>query len=91
MSYYIAILDGGGDVWGVRVPDFPGCHGGGPTPEAAILDASSALAAIAADMERQGEPIPEPRPFTEAMEALAPGEAAVLIPLATHDARREPA
>jgi hypothetical protein len=41
--YYVGILDGGGDVWGVRIPDVPGCHGGGATPEAAIEDAISAL------------------------------------------------
>jgi hypothetical protein len=41
--YYVGILDGAGDVWGVRIPDVPGCHGGGPTPEAAIADAISAL------------------------------------------------
>lgn len=40
--HFIAILDGKGGVWGVRIPDLPGCHGGGPTPEAAILDATSA-------------------------------------------------
>ncbi len=41
--YYVGILDGSGDVWGVRIPDVPGCHGGGATPEAAIEDAISAL------------------------------------------------
>ena len=47
MSYYVGILDGSGDVWGVRVPDVPGCHGGGATPEAAITDAISALRDVA--------------------------------------------
>ncbi len=36
MTHYVGILDGSGTVWGVRVPDLPGCHGGGETPEAAI-------------------------------------------------------
>ena len=43
MAHFIGILDGSGDTWGVRVPDVPGCHGGGATPEAAIDDAISAL------------------------------------------------
>ena len=40
---YIGILDGSGRVWGVRIPDLPGCHGGGETAEAAIEDAVSAM------------------------------------------------
>ena len=36
VTQYVGILDGSGTVWGVRVPDLPGCHGGGETPEAAI-------------------------------------------------------
>lgn len=43
MAFFVGILDGSGDVWGVRVPDVPGCNGGGATPEAAIQDAISAL------------------------------------------------
>jgi len=49
MIAFIAILDGSDDVWGVRVPDMPGCHGGGATPESAIADATSALRELAAD------------------------------------------
>ena len=41
---YVGILDGKGDVWGVRIPDAPGIHGGGRTPQEAIADAASALA-----------------------------------------------
>lgn len=43
MTYYVGILDGSGSVWGVRIPDVPGCHGGGNSAEAAIADAISAL------------------------------------------------
>ncbi|MBA2126730.1 DNA-binding protein [Hyphomicrobium methylovorum] len=43
MAFFIGILDGSDDVWGVRVPDVPRCNGGGATPEAAIQDAISAL------------------------------------------------
>jgi predicted RNase H-like HicB family nuclease len=41
--YYVGILDGAGEGWGVRVRDCPGCHGGGATADAAISDAISAL------------------------------------------------
>lgn len=43
MTFFVGILDGKGKTWGVRIPDVPGCHGGGATPEAAIQDAISAL------------------------------------------------
>ena len=42
MAQYVGILDGAKDVWGIRIPDFPGCHGGGSTPEAALADAIGA-------------------------------------------------
>jgi predicted RNase H-like HicB family nuclease len=83
MSYYIAILDGGKDVWGVRFPDFPGCHGGGPTPDAAIADATSALREFAALMVADGERIPRPRRLDELQPDERPGhgESLVMIPL----------
>lgn len=77
--YYVGILDGSGDVWGVRIPDVPGCHGGGATPEEAIADAISALRDW--DLE-----VAAPRP---AMEVIADpaaeydpasGETLVMIP-----------
>ncbi len=57
MTMYVGILDGKGDVWGVRIPDVPGCYGGGPTPEAAIADAASALA----ELMSYGEAVCSPR------------------------------
>ena len=42
MTQYIGVLDGSGKTYGVRIPDLPGCYGGGATPEAAITDAMSA-------------------------------------------------
>lgn len=44
---FVGILDGHDSVFGVRIPDVPGCHGGGATPEAAISDAISALVEVA--------------------------------------------
>ena len=42
MTNYVGVLDGGGKTWGVRIPDLPGCYGGGASAEAAIEDAASA-------------------------------------------------
>lgn len=86
MVYYIGIIDGAGDVWGVRFPDFPGCHGGGATADLAIADATSALREVAAGMVTDGEAIPQPRTLAEMASAgdgadTASGEAAVMIPL----------
>ena len=36
MTQYVGILDGAGKTQGVRLPDLPGCYGGGATMEAAI-------------------------------------------------------
>jgi len=47
MAFFVGILDGRDDVWGVRIPDVPGCFGGGATAEAAVRDAISALCAMA--------------------------------------------
>ncbi len=85
MTYYVGIVDGEGEVWGVRIPDFPGCHGGGETPKDAIADATRALRAFAADIVADGEPLPEPRDLDEIRTILkadgAAAGAAVYIPL----------
>jgi len=47
MAFFVGIVDGHEDVWGVRIPDVPGCLGGGATPEDAIRDAISALCEMA--------------------------------------------
>ena len=61
MPYYVGILDGAKDAWGVRVPDVSGCHGGGATPEAAIADATSALREFAAHQAARGIALDAPR------------------------------
>lgn len=58
---YVGILDGEKDVWGVRIPDAPGVHGGGRTPEEAIEDAASALAEVARVSASRGHALPPPR------------------------------
>jgi predicted RNase H-like HicB family nuclease len=87
MVYYVGILDGSADVWGLRIPDCPGCHGGGATPDAAISDAISALREWAAETRAGGHPLPAARSMSEILsdpEAhpdVAAGESAVLLPL----------
>jgi predicted RNase H-like HicB family nuclease len=61
MIRYVGILDGADDVWGVRVPDLPGCHGGGASPEEAIADAASAMGEWAEVHMAKHLPIPNPR------------------------------
>jgi predicted RNase H-like HicB family nuclease len=86
MVYYVGILDGEGDVWGVRIPDLPGCVGGGASPEAAIEDAISAAREWAAEVTG-GRFVPSPRSVQAVMadpEAefnAAAGESLVMIPL----------
>ena len=87
MAHYVGILDGGKRAWGVRIPDMPGCHGGGPTPEAAVSDAISALSEYAAALEQRGHRLPKARPLKEiladprARPDTESGESAVLVPL----------
>ncbi|MDB5534415.1 MAG: DNA-binding protein [Hyphomicrobiales bacterium] len=81
MTHYVGILDGHDDVWGVRVPDLPGVHGGGATAEAAIADAISAAREWAASVAAKGTPIPNPRPLAEVLAEVEADEAPVMIPL----------
>jgi predicted RNase H-like HicB family nuclease len=87
MGYYIGILDGSGDVWGVRIPDFPGVHGGGATAEEAVDDAITALREVGAIMSAEGQELPKARALAEVLadKKSAPnikvGELAVMVPL----------
>jgi predicted RNase H-like HicB family nuclease len=65
LTRYLALVDGSDGAWGVRIPDFPGCHGGGATIEAAVVDATTALREFAASMIVDGESIPAPQPFED--------------------------
>ena len=83
MTYYVGVLDGGGEVWGVRIPDIPGCVGGGETPEAAIADAAEALRDVVVHKREGGFPTPRPSTLSEivASREIGEGESAVMIPL----------
>lgn len=65
MARYLALVDGKDGAWGVRIPDFPGCYGGGATMEKAVNDATRALREFAADMVTDGEDIPAPRSYAQ--------------------------
>jgi len=83
MTYYVGVLDGGGEVWGVRIPDIPGCVGGGKTPEAAVADAAEALRDVLAHRREGGFPAQRPSTLSEILESgeIGEGESAVMIPL----------
>lgn len=84
--HYTGILDGSGDVWGVRVPDLPGVFGGGATVEAAIADAISAAREWVEAQTEDGVEIPLPRPMADVIADpgvafISASEQCVLIPL----------
>ena len=90
MKEYVGLLDGSGDVWGVRIPDAPGVHGGGATPEEAIADATSALREIGALRATDGRAPFKARTLAEVRadpkvieDIAASGGATVVIPLPT--------
>ena len=91
MARYIALVDGADQAWGVRIPDFPGCHGGGATMETAVEDATRALREFAADMVVDGEAIPAARSWDDIKLGLdAQGEPlgiVVYLPLLLDKAR----
>ncbi|CAH2394534.1 type II toxin-antitoxin system HicB family antitoxin [Mesorhizobium ventifaucium] len=71
MTHYVGILDGADYVWGVRVPDLPGCHGGGASPEEAIAAATSATHEWIEARIAKHLPIPNP---STAADLLRSGE-----------------
>ena len=91
MTHYVGILDGVDDVWGVRIPDLPGCHGGGATPEDAIVDATSAVREWAESRLTKRSILPAARPVAELLQQgeidIAAGESAVMIPLVLDSGR----
>ena len=91
MTDYVGIIDRNGDVWGVRIPDMPGCYGAGGSADAAIRDAASAAREWIAHGQGEGRPRPQPRSMSEVLEAgevdVAAGEAAVLIAVLIDEGR----
>jgi predicted RNase H-like HicB family nuclease len=87
MSRYVALVDGHAGVYGVVVPDLPGCSSGGATVDEAVANAQEAVSLWADAMIDQGGNIPPPRTIEAAvadadiMAAVAQGAVIVLIPL----------
>jgi len=85
MVRYVGILDGSDVCWGIRIPDLPGCHGGGETAEAAIEDATSAVREWAEHRKAKGAALPAPRLLAQIMHAgeldAGAGETGVMMPL----------
>jgi predicted RNase H-like HicB family nuclease len=87
--HYVGVLDGGGDLWGVRVPDLPGCVGAGVTAEEALADVTKALRDVVSHKSGVGGKIPSARSLSEIVAAgeVGPGEVALFVPL-LHDSGR---
>ena len=83
MTYYVGIIDGAGDVWGVRFPDIPGCVGAGPTPEEAVADATAALRDVMDYKRNGGFDLPAASGLSAVLSSgdVGEGEHTVLIPL----------
>ena len=92
MTNYIGILDGGGEAYGVRIPDLPGCYGGGATPEAAISDAMSAAREWIAHRKTKGEAAPKPSAMAQILKSekmiAARNVAAVTVQMASRSPGR---
>ena len=69
MIRYVGILDGADDAWGVRVPDLPGCHGGGASTEEAIADVTSAVREWAEARIAKHLPVPNPRTVADLLQS----------------------
>ena len=82
MTQYIGVLDGSKKTFGIRIPDLPGCYGGGASPEAAILDAMSAAREW---IGVNGKKSPKPRSLQQLLETkeidIFNSEVAVVIPV----------
>jgi predicted RNase H-like HicB family nuclease len=83
MTFYIGILDGSGDVWGVRIPDCPGAYGAGESAELAVASAIKGLTAWAGAAVKDGAQLPNARSLAEILASgeIEAGETTVLVPL----------
>ncbi len=73
-------------AYGISFPDFPGCISAGDTLDEVTANGTEALAFHVSGMERDGDPIPEPRSIEEIMtdpdlSDWREGATLVLVPL----------
>ena len=93
MAQYVGILEGSDDVGSIRVPDLPGCHGGGASADDAVADTISAMREWAAAMTNDGYAVPQPRDLNAVMQDSGAefnpvgGETLVMLPLLLDKAR----
>ncbi len=57
---YLAIIEGGGDDYGIVFPDLPGIVAMGDTPDQVVQNAEEALRDYAIESERDGLPLATP-------------------------------
>ncbi len=83
MTHYVGVLDGGGKTFGIRIPDLPGCYGGGKSAEDAIADATSAAREWMAHHLARGGKQPKARSLSQIVKAgeidAANNEVAVMM------------
>jgi predicted RNase H-like HicB family nuclease len=84
---YLAIMDNGGGMWGVRIPDLPGCYGAGKTAEDARNDAISAARAWAQYQTEKGRRLPIPKNLAEVISDVQPNEVVLMIPVLVDSGR----
>jgi predicted RNase H-like HicB family nuclease len=82
MAQFYGVMDGSGDNWGVRVPDLPGCFGGGRCPGEALADAISAAREWAEHRAGKGFLLPAPSSLDRILqEEVQANEVIVSIPV----------
>jgi len=70
MRPYVALIHfpEDGSSWGVTFPDVPGCVSAGDTFEEAVENGREALSGHLAALQADGDPIPEPRTWTQMLD-----------------------
>jgi predicted RNase H-like HicB family nuclease len=81
MTQYLGILDESGDVWGVRIPDLPGCHGAGGSAAEALDDAISAAREWAEHRAGKGHTLPKASSLDLIVAEVQAGEVIVNVPV----------
>ena len=65
---YTVIVEQGDTSWGAYVPDLPGCIAAGETREEVLQLIREAIEFHVEGLRQNGEPVPEPRSFSELVE-----------------------
>lgn len=61
MRFVVLLHKEPGSVYGVTVPDLPGCVSAGDTADEALAGATEAIALHVEGLEAEGQPVPAPR------------------------------